>query len=181
MAAAAGLVALAQVVPAQPALHRFNRRASRPTFALAYAGVLKAASKPAFQQAWTIWGSGFGGSATTNGNDTIGSNKVTASDFGFAVGADYRASPDTAWGFALAGAGTNWGLAQNLGGGRSDAFMAGGYGISHFGPLYLAGDVAFANHWFSTSRTALGDQLTARFDGRATAHASRPAIATRCR
>jgi autotransporter-associated beta strand protein len=136
-----------------------------PDIALAYAGVLKAAPKPAFQQAWTIWGSGFGGSATTNGNDTIGSNKVTASDFGFAVGADYRASPDTAWGFALAGAGTNWGLAQNLGGGRSDAFMAGGHGISHFGPLYLAGDVAFANHWFSTSRTALGDQLTARFDG----------------
>jgi outer membrane autotransporter protein len=43
--------------------------------------------------------------------------------------------------------------------------MAGGYAISHFGPAYLAGDVAFANHWFTTNRTALGDQLTARFNG----------------
>jgi outer membrane autotransporter protein len=43
--------------------------------------------------------------------------------------------------------------------------MAGGYAISHFGPAYFAGDVAFANHWFTTDRTALGDELTARFNG----------------
>ena len=112
-----------------------------------------------------MWSAGFGGSATTTGNATTGTNNVTASDFGFAVGADYHYSPDTLWGFALARAGTNWGLAQNLGGGRSDAFMNGGYGITHFGPAYLAADAAFANHWFSTNRTVLGDQLTARFNG----------------
>jgi outer membrane autotransporter protein len=136
-----------------------------PDVALAYAALVKAPPKPKFEQRWTVWGAGFGGSNTTNGNATIGSNNVTASDFGFAVGADYHYSPDTLLGFALAGAGTNWGLAQNLGGGRSDAFMVGGYGITHFGPAYLAADAAFANHWFSTSRTALGDQLTARFNG----------------
>lgn len=43
--------------------------------------------------------------------------------------------------------------------------MAGGYGITHLGPIYLAGDFAFANHWFTTNRTALGDQLTTRFNG----------------
>jgi autotransporter-associated beta strand protein len=137
-----------------------------PNIALAYDALLKAAApKPAFQQGWTVWGAGFGGSNTTNGNATIGSNKVTATDYGFAVGADYHYSPDTVLGLALAGAGTNWGLAQGLGSGRSDAFMAGGYGISHFGAAYLAGDVGFANHWFSTNRTALGDQLNARFNG----------------
>jgi uncharacterized protein with beta-barrel porin domain len=124
-----------------------------PDVALAYAALVKAPPKPKFEQRWTVWGAGFGGSNTTNGNATIGSNNVTASDFGFAVGADYHYSPDTLLGFALAGAGTNWGLAQNLGGGRSDAFMVGGYGITHFGPAYLAADAAFANHWFSTSRT----------------------------
>jgi hypothetical protein len=38
---------------------------------------------------------------------------------------DYHLSPDSLVGFALAGGGTNWNLAQNLGGGRSDAFQAG--------------------------------------------------------
>ncbi len=37
-------------------------------------------------------------------------------------------------GFALAGGGTNWGLADALGSGRSDAFQVGGYGITWFGP-----------------------------------------------
>jgi outer membrane autotransporter protein len=35
--------------------------------------------------------------------------------------------------------------------------------ITRAGPAYLAGALAFANHWFSTSRSALGD--TANFDG----------------
>jgi outer membrane autotransporter protein len=78
---------------------------------------------------------------------------------------DYHASPDTILGFALAGGGTNWGLSGGLGGGRSDAFQAGGYGITHAGPAYVAGAMSFTNHWFSTSRTALGDQLTGRFQG----------------
>lgn len=68
-------------------------------------------------------------------------------------------------GFALAGGGTNWSLAQALGSGRGDTFQAGLYGITHFGPAYLAGALAFANHWFTTNRVALGDQLTAKFQG----------------
>ena len=137
-----------------------------PDIALAYGAALKAPPKPSFGQRWTFWGAGFGGSAATKGNAAvIGSSNITTSDYGFAVGADYRYSADTVLGFALAGAGTNWGLASNFGTGRSDAFMAGGYAISHFGPAYLAGDIAFANHWFTTNRTALGDELTAHFNG----------------
>ena len=78
---------------------------------------------------------------------------------------DYHFTPYTVVGFALAGAGTNWGLANALGTGRSDALQAGVYGITWFGPAYLAGALAFANHWFTTNRSALGDQLTASFDG----------------
>src|SRR5215813_1411322 len=44
---------------------------------------------------------------------------------GFAAGLDYRLTPDTVAGFALAGSGTDWSLAQGLGGGKSDAFQAG--------------------------------------------------------
>jgi uncharacterized protein YhjY with autotransporter beta-barrel domain len=135
-----------------------------PDIALAYASVLKA-PPPSLAQRWTAWGSGFGASSTTSGNANIGSNNVTVSDYGFAGGMDYHLTHDTSYGFALAGAGTNWGLAQGIGGGRSEAFQAGVYGKSYWGPAYLAGALAFANNWFSTDRTALGDELTARFAG----------------
>jgi uncharacterized protein with beta-barrel porin domain len=120
---------------------------------------------PRFEQRWTAWAAGFGGSGTANGNPTIGSNNVTTSTFGYAAGMDYHYSPDTVLGFALAGGGTGWGLAQGLGGGRSDAFLAGVYGITHQGPVYLAGALAFANNWFTTNRTALGEPLNASFQG----------------
>jgi uncharacterized protein with beta-barrel porin domain len=136
-----------------------------PDIALAYAEVLKAPPQQTFEQRWTAWGSGFGGSAMTNGNPVIGSDNVTTNTYGYAAGMDYRYSPDTVLGFALAGGGTSWNLAQGLGTGRSDAFLAGLYGVTRQGPLYLAGALAAANNWFTTDRVALGDQLTASFQG----------------
>src|ERR1051326_4844406 len=136
-----------------------------PEIALAYAGVLKAPPGQTFAQRWTAWGTGFGGGATTKGDPVVGSNNVTTGTFGFAAGMDYHYSPDTVLGFALAGGGTSWNLAQGLGPGRSDAFLAGLYGVTHKGPAYLAGSLAFANNWFTTNRVALGDQLTASFQG----------------
>jgi autotransporter-associated beta strand protein/probable HAF family extracellular repeat protein len=136
-----------------------------PDIALAYAAVLKAPPKPApLDQRWSAWGSAFGGSNTTNGNATTGTSNVTANIHGFAAGMDYRFSPDTMAGFALAGGGTNWSLAQGLGGGRSDAFQVGIYGKTRSGPAYLAAALAFTNNWMTTNRNALGDQLTASFD-----------------
>ena len=137
-----------------------------PDIALAYAFILnKAPPKPVFQQGWTAWGSAYGGANNANGDPAAGSNNVRASTFGFAGGMDYHLTPYTVVGFALAGAGTNWGLANALGTGRSDAFQVGGYGISWFGPAYLAGALSFSNHWFTTNRSALGDALTANFVG----------------
>ena len=137
-----------------------------PDIALAYNSVLnKPPPKQNFDQRWAAWGSAFGGSSITDGNAVVGSTNVTASDFGVAAGMDYHVTPNTVYGFALAGGGTNWGLAQSLGGGRSDAFQAGVYGTSRSGPVYMSGALAFANHWFTTNRIALGDKLTAKFDG----------------
>jgi uncharacterized protein with beta-barrel porin domain len=138
-----------------------------PDIARAYASVFKAppmVSSPPTQQ-WTAWGSGFGASSATNGNAAIGSTNVTASNYGFAGGMDYHFTPDTLVGFALAGAGTTWNLAQGLGGGRSDAFQAGVYTKSYWGPAYVAAALAFANNWFTTDRSALGDQLQSTFNG----------------
>jgi uncharacterized protein with beta-barrel porin domain len=137
-----------------------------PEIALAYDSILKAPPKPqTFDQRWSVWGAGFGGTATFNGNATVGSNNVTASTYGSAAGMEYRVDPHTVYGFALAGSGLNWGLAQNLGTGRSDSFQAGVYAKTYWGPAYLTGAAAFGNNWFTTNRIAVGDQLTASFSG----------------
>ncbi len=137
-----------------------------PEIALAYASVFtKAPPATSFEQRWSVWGSAYGGGSTTNGNPAVGSNNLTANAYGFAGGLDYRLSPTTVVGVALAGAGTNWGLANALGTGRSDAVQAGAYGISWFGQSYVSGALSLSNHWFSTNRTALGDTLTANFAG----------------
>jgi outer membrane autotransporter protein len=135
--------------------------------ALAYAKVLKAPPKPAsFEQRWSVWGAGYGGSNRTTGDPAVvGSHDLSAATAGGAAGLDYRLAPGTVVGFALAGGGTNWGLAQGLGGGKSDAFQAGVYGTARSGPAYLAAALAYTNHWMSTDRFAFaGDHLSASFN-----------------
>jgi uncharacterized protein with beta-barrel porin domain len=149
-----------------------------PDVALAYARALhkpQALSQPSpasggglgrgLDQRWSAWGSAFGGSGTYDGSATVGSNNVTATDYGYAAGMDYHVTPDTVYGFALGGGGTNWNLATSLGSGRSDSFEAGVYAKTHWGAAYMSGALAFANHWFTTNRIALGDDLTANFQG----------------
>src|SRR5262245_21307076 len=136
--------------------------------ARAYAKVVKAPPAPPtpFERRWSVWGAGYGGYNTTAGDPTVvGSHDLTARAFGFAAGVDYRFAPGTVFGVALAGGGTKWDLAQGLGGGKSDAFQAGLYGAHRSGPWYVAGALAFTNHWMSTNRVAaFGDQLTADFN-----------------
>jgi Autotransporter beta-domain len=135
-----------------------------PDIAMAYASVLKAPPR-VVDNRWSVWGTGFGGSSHAGGDPNIGSSDVTANTYGFASGADYHFTRDTLLGFALAGAGTNWGLSQLLGSGRSDAFQAGVYGRTAWGPVYLAAALAYTENWFTTNRIALGDQLTSKFNG----------------
>lgn len=74
----------------------------------AYAAIYRKALPlaPTFGQRWSVWAAGFGGSQTTDGNSVVGSNTATSSVYGGVVGADYRVSPDTMFGFAMAGGGT---------------------------------------------------------------------------
>jgi outer membrane autotransporter protein len=136
--------------------------------ALAYSSVLKAppVKPPSFEQRWNVWGGGYGGSNRTSGDPAaVGSHDLSARTAGFAGGLDYRVTPNTVVGVSLAGGGTNWSLANGLGGGKSDAFQAGVYGVTRSGPAYLAAAFAFTNHWMSTDRFAFaGDHLTASFN-----------------
>jgi hypothetical protein len=96
-----------------------------------------------FTQRWSVWAAGYGGSQTTDGNTSVGSNSTTSSIAGTAVGADYRFSPNTIAGFALAGGGTSFSVAGS-GSGHSDLFQAGAFIRHTVGParrsgLWLAG------------------------------------------
>jgi hypothetical protein len=129
--------------------------------AMAYASILKAPPKaPAYQLGWGVWGSGFGGYNKTNGDPVfVGSGNLTARAYGFAAGLDYRFSRDTTLGVSLAAAGTNWSVAGS-GNGSSDAVQAAVYGVHHWGAAYVAGALAFTNHWMTTDRFAVaGDYL----------------------
>jgi outer membrane autotransporter protein len=137
----------------------------------AYAAFMPVKAQPAGASAamrWSFWGSGYGGYQKTAGDvAVVGSHDVTARAYGFAAGADYRFSARTVLGFALAGGGTSWGLADGLGGGRSDSFKLGAYASTRWGMGgYVSGALAYAHHWVTTDRTtsALGsEKLTADF------------------
>lgn len=123
----------------------------------------------AFVPRWSVWAAGYGGSQTTNGNAMAGSNDTRSSIFGTAVGADYRISPNTLAGFALAGGGTNFSV-NNLGGGRSDLFQAGAYMRHTSGAAYVTGALAYGWQDITTNRsvTVAGlDQLRADFKANA--------------
>lgn len=148
--------------------------------AMAYAGinrdrVAKAANDivaPAmrddrFDQRWGVWASGYGGSTTTDGNATAGSNDVRSSGYGIVAGADYRISPQTLIGFALGGGGSSFTLSQGLGSGSADIFNAGLFARHDTGAAYLVAGASYSYQDTATTRTvtvAGSDQLQARFN-----------------
>lgn len=134
----------------------------------AYAMFTKAPGQN-FAARWNVWAAGFGGSQTTDGNATAG-NTATSRIAGIAVGADYLVSPSTIAGFALAGGGTGFTLANSAGTGRSDLFQAGVYARHTFGQAYISGALAYGWQDITTNRTltlAGLDQLQARFNANA--------------
>jgi uncharacterized protein with beta-barrel porin domain len=124
---------------------------------------------PIFEQRWSVWAATFGGSQSTDGNLAIGSNNTTSNVAATAVGADYLISPTTIAGFALAGGGTSFSVA-NGGTGRSDLFQAGAYLRHTDGPAYISAALAYGWQDITTNRTVTAaglDQLRAEFNANA--------------
>ncbi len=152
----------------EEALAYAAKRRATPSERDAYAMAKKAPSLLAAQPAnrWSVWGAAYGGSATTSGNATVGSQDTTARVYGLVAGADYKVSPNTLLGFALGGGGTNYSLANAMGRGSSDLFQAGAFARHNFGPAYVSAALAYGWHDVTTNRTvALAgiDQLQGRF------------------
>jgi autotransporter-associated beta strand protein len=135
----------------------------------AYAMYSKAPLANVYDPRWSVWAAGFGGSQSTDGNAALGSNDTTSSVYGTAVGADYLLSPNTIAGFAMAGGGTNFSVA-NGGSGRSDLFQVGAYVRHSSGPVYVSAALAYGWQDITTDRivTISGlDHLRAAFDANA--------------
>lgn len=138
----------------------------------AYAAVYRKAPPVAetFTQRWRVWGAGYGGSRTTDGSPVVGSNDTTSRVYGGVVGADYRFSPFTLAGFALAGGATNFSIANGVGSGRSDQFQAGAFVRHTVGPAYVSAALAYGWQDVTTDRTvtiAGVDRLRAQFNANA--------------
>jgi uncharacterized protein with beta-barrel porin domain len=135
----------------------------------AYGMFTKAPPATPFEQRWNVWAAGYGGSQTTDGNAAVGSNTATSNVYGTVLGADYRISPFTIAGFALAGGGTNFSVAGS-GSGHSDLFQAGAFIRHTVGSAYISGALAYGWQDITTSRTvsiAGIDQLQAKFNANA--------------
>ncbi len=137
----------------------------------AYAAMARKAplSAEAFNARWNVWAAGFGGAQSVSGDATLGSNKTTSNVFGTAAGAEYRFSPNTVAGFALAGGGTRFNVA-NGGSGNSDLFQAGAYLRHTQGAAFLAAALAYGWQDVTTNRTVTVagiDNLRARFNANA--------------
>ncbi|MFH1344979.1 MAG: autotransporter domain-containing protein [Pseudomonadota bacterium] len=133
----------------------------------AYAALYSKAPVAApFVARWNVWGAGFGGAQTTDGSTAAGSNTSTSRLFGMAAGADYFFSPNTVAGFALAGGGSSFSVA-NAGSGRSDVFQAGAFIRHTAGAAYITGALAYGWQDVTTDRTvtiAGIDRLRAQFN-----------------
>lgn len=143
-----------------------------PVAAQAYAAVTPRGSQPVqsaprFAPGMTMWGQAYGGYNKTDGDAGAGTNDTTARTYGLATGFDYRVRHDLVLGFAVAGGTTNWGLSQNLGGGRSDVFQVGFYAVKKFDAGYVSGAMSYALHDVTTDRTvtiAGSDRLQSQFN-----------------
>jgi autotransporter-associated beta strand protein len=136
--------------------------------ALSHANVLRAAQPNVlalYEPRWSIWASPFGGYGHLGGDPFgSGAHGLASSIVGVAAGLDHRIAPETVLGVSMSGGGTNWNLSEGVGGGRSDFFQIGVYGLTSVGAAYMSAAFAFANHWMSTQRAAaFGDVLTATF------------------
>jgi autotransporter-associated beta strand protein len=140
-------------------------RGGQPKDALAAMPRKAAPFAEPFDSRWGVWAAGFGGSQNTSGDASLGSNKTTSNVFGSAVGVDYRFSPNTVAGFALAGGGTHFNVA-NGGSGNSDLFQAGAYLKHSEGAAFIAAALAYGWQDVTTSRnvTVFGiDNLRGNF------------------
>ncbi|OBQ67145.1 hypothetical protein A8145_30715 [Mesorhizobium loti] len=127
----------------------------------AHGGDITASIGDAPSSRWTVWAAPFGSSQTSDGDAGQGSSNLTTRLYGLAGGADYRLSPDTLAGFALAAGATNFSVGD-YGSGRTDLFQAGAFIRHDIGAAYVDASLAYGWQDATTQRSVGADRLEAR-------------------
>jgi uncharacterized protein with beta-barrel porin domain len=101
---------------------------------------------------WRLWASGFGGTASLNGNAQVGSANLNSPTAGLASGLDYQITRSTLVGIAGGFTTSNFSVDQRRTSGTVEGPHVGLYGVERLGQFYLAGIAEYANFNNETER-----------------------------
>ncbi|HTW33290.1 MAG TPA: autotransporter-associated beta strand repeat-containing protein, partial [Rhizomicrobium sp.] len=105
-------------------------------------------------RAVTIWTDFYGFENTTDADESLGTHRTTATQFGGTVGLDYRPKHgDGAIGIAFGMTGNSWDLSDQLGKGEATAYQVGTYYSRRFFDTYLTAGLSYARYSTTTDRT----------------------------
>ncbi|MCW5719258.1 MAG: DUF3494 domain-containing protein [Bauldia sp.] len=105
---------------------------------------------------WTIWGTGFGGIDTVQGDDDAGTHDRWSRNVGFAIGVERRLGSVATLGAAVGVTGTQFVLADGFGGGTSRIVQAAVNARVDAGAFYIAAVAGYGWHHVMTDRTITG-------------------------
>ncbi len=108
------------------------------------------------QSRWRLWGAGFGGTRTTDGQVSAGSADQSTNVFGGAFGADHQVSADLLLGFAFGGSRSHFAVDSLTTSGNADAAHLGIYAAHRFGAAYFTSTLNYVRTDTSTERTITG-------------------------
>ena len=126
-------------------------------------------SAPLFTPRWSVWGAVLGNNTTTDGNPNLGSSKVIDRTYSVIAGADYQATPEARFGFAVGGGGASTSVGGGLGRATGDYFQVGvngRYALTE--AAYVAASAAYGRTSFDVTRTVAFngvDTITSRPEG----------------
>jgi uncharacterized protein with beta-barrel porin domain len=136
-------------VPARDTVKVLGYAEERPPSDAAYASAALGNAAPDSQ--WDMWGAVFGVKSFIDGN--AGTQDRTARSYGIASGFDTWVTPDTRFGIAFSGGGSDFGLSDDFGKGHSDIFQGAVHIRKTINDAYIAGAFAYAFNDISTDRT----------------------------
>ena len=113
---------------------------------------------------WKMWGVVLGGGGQTSGNTDIGSSDVTSYGYGLATGWEKNVSPNETRGFSIAGGGTDWDIADDMGGGNGTFLQLGVNANKFFSANYVSASASYGFHNMESSRTVEDQNITADFN-----------------
>lgn len=122
---------------------------------------------PSPDPCWGAWMTTYGIYSSMDGNAETGSHNTTIRSGGMMAGLDYRFAPGGIAGVAISAATSRWGLAENLGSGRSEMLQGGAYMSYRVNAAYLSAAFAYARQSVSTDRLitlSAGGRLAADYD-----------------